>query len=146
MTLFASYTREQLRQSYVDAWAKRLARLPQSPLEITIADVIEQHPEYQVLISDPGAALNFNVAAEGNENPYLHLGLHLAIREQISTDRPLGIRKLLFKLKARLGEHPAEHCLMDALAETLWDAQRAGIAPDEANYLARASRALFRNV
>ncbi len=146
MTLFASYTREQLRQSYVDAWAKRIAGLPQSPLEIMIADAIERHPEYQVLIADRTTALNFEGPADGNENPYLHLGLHIAIREQISTDRPPGIRDLLFKLKMQLGEHPAEHCLMDALAETLWNAQRAGTAPEEASYLARASRALFGNI
>ena len=29
---------------------------------------------------------------------------------------------------------------MECLAETLWDAQRAGAAPDEARYMARVRR------
>jgi hypothetical protein len=65
------------------------------------------------------------------------MGLHMAIREQISIDRPPGVRELHTQLRKRHGGdgHPAEHALMDALAETLWEAQRNGHAPDEAKYL-----------
>ncbi len=38
--------------------------------------------------------------------------------------------------------HRAEHALMEALAETLWQAQRAGMPPDEGQYLARVRRRL----
>ena len=71
------------------------------------------------------------------------MGLHLAIREQISVGRPAGIRALAHALEARYGAHEWEHALMQALGEVLWDAQRAGVAPDEALYLARA-RALLK--
>jgi len=37
-------------------------------------------------------------------------------------------------------EHAAEHAMMEALGETLWEAQRAGAAPDEKGYLARLRR------
>ena len=44
-------------------------------------------------------------------------------------------------LQARLGDaHDAEHALMEALAETLWEAQRDGRAPDEEHYLELARR------
>jgi hypothetical protein len=33
---------------------------------------------------------DFTRPGEG-ENPFLHMGLHLALREQIATDRPAGI-------------------------------------------------------
>jgi hypothetical protein len=136
------HTREQLRQSYADAWRKRLARSPLTPLESMIADVIELHPEYHTIVEDLKTAMSFEADTAGvAENPFLHMGLHLAVREQISIDRPPGIRELLHVLQARLGDaHDAEHALMQALAEALWEAQRDGRAPDERHYLELARR------
>ncbi|WP_204318325.1 DUF1841 family protein [Serratia marcescens] len=34
----------------------------------------------------------------GETNPFLHMGLHLAVREQVATDRPQGIRTVYTKL------------------------------------------------
>jgi hypothetical protein len=132
-----AYTRDQLRQSYADAWRKHLARSPLAPLEALIADVLVLHPEYHALVQDAPAALAFDPPAGGTqENPFLHMGLHLAVREQLSIDRPPGIRALFESLRARLVDvHDAEHALMESLAETLWEAQRSGRAPDEGRYL-----------
>ncbi len=137
---FGGYTREQLRSSYAEAWRKHLDRIPMTPLESLIADVIERHPEYQSLVGDAGAVQAFEPSFEhAADNPFLHMGLHLAVREQLSIDRPPGVRQIRQALAARLGdEHEAEHVLMEALAETLWEAQRAGQPPDERRYLARA--------
>ena len=140
LTMFGSYTREQLRQTYSEAWQKQLAGTPLSPLEAMIADVIGLHPEYQRVVGDAEAAgaLDSTTAA-ATENPFLHMGLHMAVREQVSIDRPPGIRELHGRLQARFGSlHDAEHVLMEALAETLWEAQRAGRAPDEQQYLSLA--------
>ncbi len=136
-TVSAGYTRDELRQSYADAWRKQLARVPLTPQESMIVEVIELHPEYQPVVRDAAAALAFEPAAPGPaENPFLHMGLHLAVREQVSVDRPPGIRELRRSLQSRLGDaHSAEHVLMEALAETLWEAQRAGKPPDEGHYL-----------
>jgi Domain of unknown function (DUF1841) len=132
-----AYTRDQLRQSYADAWRKHLARSPLTPLEALIADVLVLHPEYHALVQDAPAALAFDPPASGTqENPFLHMGLHLAVREQLSIDRPPGVRALFESLRTRLGDvHDAEHALMESLAETLWEAQRSGRAPDESRYL-----------
>jgi Domain of unknown function (DUF1841) len=137
---FGGYTREQLRASFADAWRKHLARIPMTPLESLIADVIARHPEYQSLVSDAEAVQAFDFSAgSAAENPFLHMGLHLAVREQLSIDRPPGVRQIRQALAARLGdEHDAEHALMEALAETLWEAQRGGQPPDERRYLERA--------
>jgi Domain of unknown function (DUF1841) len=144
MPSFDTHTREQLRQTYADAWRKHLARSPLTPLEAMITDVIGAHPEYQAIVSDADAALAFTPGAvEGGENPFLHMGLHLAVREQVSIDRPPGVRELHRSLQAKLGGlHSAEHALMDALGEALWQAQRAGRPPDEAYYLSLARRRL----
>jgi hypothetical protein len=143
MPLFDSYTREQLRQTYADAWRKHLAHSPLTPLEAMITDVIGAHPEYQPIVSDAEAALAFEPGVSGAENPFLHMGLHLAVREQVSIDRPPGVRELHGQLQARYGDsHRAEHALMEALGEALWQAQRAGRPPDEGYYLAAARRHL----
>jgi len=143
MTTVEGYGRDQLRLAYADAWRKHRSREPLTALEALIAEVIALHPEYQPLLEDPDAALAFETAAGGAENPFFHMGLHLAVREQAAIDRPPGIRELRGLLLAQFGDpHRAEHVLAEALAETLWEAQRAGRAPDEQHYLKRARRCL----
>jgi hypothetical protein len=140
LSVFAAYTREQLRQSYCDAWRKHLAGSPLTPLEALIAEVIGLHPEYQALVEDPARALGLETGAvHAAENPFLHMSLHLAVCEQFAIDRPPGVCDLKRRLQARLGSrHDAEHVLTEALAETLWEAQRTNQPPDEARYLALA--------
>jgi hypothetical protein len=146
VSLFDSYSREQLRRSYTEAWQKHRQHAPLTPLEALIADVLELHPEYQPIIENLDEALGFEPsAAGGGTNPYLHLGLHLAVREQVSIDRPPGVRALFSALQTARGDvHAAEHALVEALGETLWEAQRNGRVPDEQHYLALARRALQR--
>jgi hypothetical protein len=144
MSLFDAYSRDQLRLAYAQAWAKHLARTPLAPLEAQIADVIEAHPEYQRVVADADTALGFEpIPGQAADNPFLHMGLHLAVREQLSVDRPPGIRDLQRQLQAHYGDaHRAEHVLMEALGEELWTAQRDGRAPDERHYLDLARKRL----
>ena len=77
----------------------------------------------------------------GQTNPFLHMGLHLGIREQVATDRPSGIAELYANIVARTGDqHTAEHQMIECLAETLWEAQSQNRAPDEEQYLERLRR------
>ena len=140
------YTRDELRRSYADAWRKHLARVPLTPLEALIADVIALHPEYHSVVSAAAEAIGHDSPAQGpGQNPFLHMGLHIAVREQLAIDRPPGIRELNGALEAQLGNrHAAEHALMEALAQTLWEAQRSGRPPEEQHYLELARRALRR--
>lgn len=144
MSVFDGYSRDQLRLAYAQAWAKHLARTPLAPLEAQIADVIEAHPEYQRIVADSGAAVGFEPnVGQARENPFLHMGLHLAVRDQLMVDRPPGIRDLKQQLQTRFGDaHRAEHALMEALGEELWMAQREGRTPDERQYLVLARRRL----
>ena len=140
MSVLQNYSREQLRRAYAEAWAKHVAHSPLTPLEALITDVIGAHPEYHAVVADADRALAFEQNATGAaENPFLHMGLHLAVREQLSIDRPPGIRDLHRQLQTRFGDpHLAEHMLMEALGEELYTAQRTGQGPDEQRYLARA--------
>ena len=144
MNLFGNGGRDELRRSYSNAWRKRLDQAPLTALEALISDVIMLHPEYQALVTDADAARAFEPdALQGAENPFLHMGLHLAVREQIAVDRPPGVRELHRLLQTQGREpHAAEHEMMQALAETLWEAQRGGRPPDEQVYMARVRRVL----
>jgi Domain of unknown function (DUF1841) len=132
--------RNELRQMYIDAFQKARNGEPLSPLEAQLAAVIEDHPEYHRHL-DP-EALDHDFSPEGGQtNPFLHMGLHLALRDQLKTDRPPGIRALLSQLQAKAASsHDAEHRVIDCLAETLWEAQRDGTPPDEQRYLERVRR------
>jgi hypothetical protein len=142
MAVFAGQSRDQLRQMYRDVWRKFQASQPLEPLEAQIAAVISEHPEYVAWLESGDDALRAEFTPEGGrENPFLHMGMHLAIREQVSTDRPRGITAIHQKLAQRLGDaHKAEHTMLEALGETLWEAQRNNRAPDEGAYLERLQR------
>jgi hypothetical protein len=138
--MFGNASRDELRRRYVHAWQRRLQGLPLEPVDAQIADVIALHPEYHDLLESPDAlAQDFSVE-RGAVNPFLHMGLHLGLREQLATNRPAGIVAVHRQLAQRHGAHEAEHRMVDALAETLWEAQRAGRAPDEQAYLERLQR------
>jgi hypothetical protein len=139
MPVFSGQNREQLRQMYLNSWRKYSARQPLEPLEAQVAAVIAEHPEYVPLLESGPEALAADYTPEGGRaNPFLHMGLHLAIREQVATDRPAGIARIHHALSQRLADaHAAEHAMLEVLAETLWEAQRAGRAPEEQRYLER---------
>lgn len=136
-----SQNRDQMRQFFTDAWRKRQTGQVMEPLETMIADVIELHPEYQPLLADPDRAVAADYRPEhGQTNPFLHLGMHIALREQLGTDRPAGVRAVYQTLCRHDDPHAAEHRMLDVLGETLWEASRSGTAPDEARYLQRLRR------
>jgi hypothetical protein len=138
MIMFADQSRDQLRQSWCEAWQRHCAGLPLEPLQAQIVDVIALHPEYHALLEATVAA---PALPAGGENPYLHLSLHLALREQLGTNRPAGIATVHARLARQAGSaHEAEHRMIEVLATVLWDAQRAGRAPDESDYLERLRR------
>ena len=129
--------RGELRRMYADAWQKRCEGLPLSPLETQIADVVAEHPEYHEAVAN--LDLEREYTPEGGEtNPFLHMGLHLGIREQVATNRPPGIADIFKSLARSTGDaHAAEHQMIDCLAETLWEAQSQNRAPNEQRYLER---------
>lgn len=132
--------RDELRQMYFGAWRKTKLGQLLSPLEAQIATVIEDHPEYQAMMSDEQLDQSFT-AEGGQTNPFLHMGLHLAVREQIATDRPPGIAALFNAILVKTGDsHATEHKVIDCLAETLWEAQNSNAMPDEQAYLERLRR------
>ncbi len=135
--------RDQLRRQFLAAWRKHRDAQPLEPLEHMIAAVAVQHPEYHALLDRGEEILDKDYSPEmGETNPFLHMGLHIAVLEQVGADRPRGVREIYRQAVRKIGDaHQAEHRMIDCLAENLWAAQRAGVPPDEQTYL-RALRRL----
>jgi len=134
--LFADQGRDALRRQWRDAWRRHCAGLPLEPLQAQIVDVVQLHPEYHALLESTVAG-----DPPGAGEAFLHLALHLGLREQLGTDRPAGVGAIHRRLARTLGSpHAAEHRMIEVLATTLWEAQRAGRAPDERDYLERLQR------
>ena len=149
MPLYENASREELRKVYLNAWRKHLERLPLEPLEAQVATVIVEHPEYQALLEDSNAALEAEFSPEaGRINPFLHMALHLAVRDQVATDRPPGIREVFDKLARRRGKLEAEHAIGEYLAELLWQTDRTdqsfGGQPPSIDVYLRRVRKLLR--
>jgi hypothetical protein len=144
MPFFHDQSRAELRRMYVEAWRKQREARPLEPLEDQIVRVLEQHPEYQPLVETGDAALDRDFQPEsGQANPFLHMGLHLAIREQVATNRPAGIAAVHRTLARQYGgAHEAEHRMIDCLGEAMWRSQRSGLPPDETAYLEALRRLL----
>jgi hypothetical protein len=129
------------RRFFCAVWRKHREGAALQPLEEMVAHIIVEHPEYHRLLEDP-ATLDQDYAPEsGHTNPFLHMGLHIAIQEQLAADRPVGIRGIYQELMRRHTDpHEVEHRMAECLAEGIWEAQRNSTAPDEAVYLERLRR------
>lgn len=124
--------RNQLRQYFFDVWNKRQKGEPLQSLELIIATVIEEHPEYHRLLSDPASSVDKDWTPEqGETNPFLHMGMHISIQEQLGADQPAGIKLLYQQLLHKFGQaHDVEHQMIECLGFVLWQAQTTGKQPD----------------
>jgi hypothetical protein len=130
-------SRDQVRQFFFNVWAKYRAGQPLAGAEQPALDAILTHPEYHALLDQPERYLERDYQPESGEtNPFLHLSMHLAISEQLSVDQPPGIRtRFQLLLKQHGDAMPAQHAVMECLAEMIWQAQRYQTAFDSAAYL-----------
>ena len=107
-------------------------------MEQVIASVITAHPRYHGMLAEPASVFR-DFPLEGEEtNPFLHMAMHIAVIEQISSDRPVGIRACYDALRGGYHDtHELEHAMMACLSVSLREAQEANREPDEQAYLAR---------
>jgi len=124
--------RQRLRQEMCESWGKHQSGAILTPLEQMIVDVALWHPEMHAFLENKASTTSdFGVGG----NPYFHLSLHLALREQITTDRPHGIKALYQRAKIGFDAHEIEHRMMRVLAECLAEAAQKGEFPEEGEYL-----------
>ncbi len=139
--MFFGQDRRQLREVFFRAWQRHRENLPLEGVEPLIVAVALRHPEYHPLLetasSDPARYDDRDYSPEnGQTNPFLHLGMHIAIEEQLALDQPRGIRAQYQRLLTRLAdEHAVQHHIMECLGEWLWRAGREDAPLSETVYL-----------
>lgn len=137
-------SREQARQLFFDAWSKYRRREILSGIETIALEVILLHPEYHSILDQADRYLDKDYLPEmGDTNPFLHMSMHVAIKEQLSINQPIGICERFARLQEVAGsEHAAAHQMMECLAEMIWQAQRNQSVPDAAIYFECLDRQL----
>ncbi|MBT5232131.1 MAG: DUF1841 family protein [Methylococcales bacterium] len=133
-----SNDRNQMRQYFFDTWQKAQdSNAKLEPLELLIASIIQDHPEYHATINNPFKHLEKDYLPEsGESNPFLHMGMHISLQEQVQTNRPKGITAIYQKLcKGSPDVHNTEHTMIECLAKSLHDAQVNQTQPDEKSYI-----------
>ncbi|CAA6824792.1 MAG: Unknown protein [uncultured Thiotrichaceae bacterium] len=137
--------RDSMRQFFCDSWSKAQNNQPLEPIEQLIVSVAQAHPEYHDDLSNPDKSKGKEYLPELNEvNPFLHMGMHLGIKEQCSVNMPNGITELVSTLAMRVGEHDAEHQVMECLAEAIWQMQHKEIQFNETAYLECVKKTLSK--
>jgi hypothetical protein len=128
--------RNQMRKVFFDSWKAHRENLPMDAMQKIIASIIELHPEYHAMLDKEDNLDKDYLPEQGETNPFLHMSMHIALHEQISTDRPAGIKNISQQLTQKhTSAHEAEHAMLECLGESLWQAQQNQSMPDENSYL-----------
>lgn len=136
-------TPADVRRFFCAVYDKNRNGQSMEPIEVIAAGWIAEHPQMHEALSDVAVALAglTDADTDASSNPFLHLSMHLTISEQCSIDQPRGIRQAVELLTARRGDlHQAQHEVMEALGQMIWDAQRAGRVPDGMAYIDAVQR------
>jgi len=129
--------RNEARDYFFQVWDKQKNKLPLEPIEGIISGVISEHPEYHHFLDNREISYNNDFSPEQKEtNPFLHMGMHIALKEQVDSDRPAGINTIFNKLMTKsVSVHDAEHKMMECLGQSLWEAQHKQTLPGANVYL-----------
>jgi len=129
-----SNDRNAYRQAYFTVWQKYQKKIPLDQLESQLLEIMLQHTEYYSVFENPNGFLEQEFTME--ENPFLHLSLHLTINEQRMTNRPQGIKKIYKELVEKYqNEHEVQHRIMECVQRIMQMAQMNGNMPNDEEYL-----------
>ena len=128
-----SQDRKKQREFLAKSWQKYTNNESLEPLEKQLVSIIEIHPEYHDLIDN----IEFEYFPEqGEVNPFLHINLHLALRDQLSINQPKGVKEAHQKLTNQYKDsHEVEHLMMECIAEMIYMSQKNNTAMDHEKYL-----------
>jgi hypothetical protein len=131
--VFYTQDRAQQRKFLANTWQKFLKNQVLDPLESQLASVIEIHPEYHKLINNVESEY---FPEQGEVNPFLHINLHLSLREQFSISQPQGINEYYQKILGKVQDpHEAEHLMMDCIAQMIFSSQKNNTPMDHQAYI-----------
>ena len=128
-----SQDRKKQREFLANSWQKYTRNKPLEPLEQQLVSIIEIHPEYHNLISNIDSEY---FPEQGEANPFLHINLHLALREQLSINQPKEVKEVYQKLIDHYKDaHVVEHLMMECIAEMIYTSQKNNTNMNQDNYL-----------
>ena len=138
--MFYGQSPQDTRLFFYDTWQKYQQKKILTVIEQQLLDVILAHPEYHAILEDKTQIDKTYLPELGETNPFLHMGLHLGLREQIMTNRPSGILDIYQRLLEKLHDPlVVEHRMMDCLVECMWLAQKNQTIPNDDDYLSLLS-------
>ena len=128
-----SQDRKKQREFLAKSWQKYNSNKPLEPLEEQLVSIIQIHPEYHNLIDNIESEY---FPEQGKVNPFLHINLHLALRDQLSINQPKGVKEVYQKLINKYKDpHEVEHLMMECIAEMIYISQKNNSAIDQKSYL-----------
>ena len=112
-----SQDRKKQREFLAKSWQKYNSNKPLEPLEEQLVSIIQIHPEYHNLIDNIESEY---FPEQGKVNPFLHINLHLALRDQLSINQPKCVKEVYQKLINKYKDpHEVEHLMMECIAEMI---------------------------
>jgi hypothetical protein len=117
-----SRLRARLRARFTAVAVRLASGLPIAAEDAHLAGVLDDHPEARAHLAAHGAEGGAGPGPEEDESAFfLHLALHVALREQAAADLPPGIRALYEAYLARAAGDRlrAEHRMLPALEEAV---------------------------
>lgn len=126
--------RNAYRQLFFTVWQKHQKKHPLETSEAQLLKIMLDHPEYHSFLENPNVYENQEFTLE--ENPFFHMSLHMAVQEQLSARRPLGIESIYQQLLIQhIDKHHVEHLIMENIHQAMQIAQQTGSIPSDENYL-----------
>ncbi len=118
-------SQEEVRRYFSSVWQSRCSQTLEAQQK-RVLTVILEHPEYQYILENIEQYLDHQwLPEDGYSNPFLHMSLHLSLQEQCSINQPEGMTTIYqAMIKKYQDTHSAEHMMMDALTEMIWQAQQ----------------------
>ncbi len=110
-----------LNRAYMaEVWRKLNDNEDMTVEEDLLAEQMQAHPEYASFWEDE-EMLEHQFDPEREENPFLHISLHVMLERQITSNNPSYVRAAVERLEAR-GEDPHEvrHALLRILVGEIW--------------------------
>lgn len=136
-------SREEFRQFFFTAFRKYQNNQALEPLESQVVQIILEHPEYHFIFESDENQFHDEWENQRTENPFLHMSLHLSIRDQAATDKPQGFTAIYQALVQQL-KNPleAEHKMMRVVSLTIQKMLQENKVFDEKEYLSELKKLL----
>lgn len=125
------------RQMFVTTWAKFQENKALSQQEQTVLQAILKYPQYHSLLAID------NTFSSLDDNPFFVMGLHLALWDQLRTNRPEGIKTLYEQALCQWKSvDVVEEKMMSVLKALILSHYPQGAAPSDIKYLTKMTKAL----